>query len=183
MSIRGRIGAVVGVGVFAAASVVVSAGGASAMGTFPCNQKGTAGNNIINVSVPAGHTDAAHPWVVCPGNGNDTVNIVNVTAHGPAYLYIAMGNGNKTVNWNAGNVSWGCDPIFCGVDLPGRGIITRPDINGDIVMGGSNPNSDGSLFACGTNLQYRAASSPGNFANTTQSYLWWFAGVTEQFQC
>jgi hypothetical protein len=178
LSIRGRVVAVIGVGVFTGAIVVVSAGGAAALGTFPCNQKGTAGNNTIAVSVPAGHTDAAHPWVVCPGNGNDTVNINNVTAFGPAYLYIAMGNGAKTVNWNAGNVNWGA--AYLTPTYPGGGIITRPEANPDIVATGTNGDSLGSTFDCATNLQYRAATSQQNLNGITgDKFLGWAGGGTQ----
>ena len=171
MSVRGRVGAEVGVGVFAVTSVVVSAGGASAtIGTFPCNQRGTSGDNTINVAVPAGHTDAAHPWVVCPGNGNDTVNVNNVTQYGYAYLYIAMGNGTKTVNWNAGNVNWGA--AYFG--YPGGGIITRPESNPDITVGGANSDASGSTFDCATNVQYQAATSQQNLNSITgDKYLYW----------
>lgn len=182
MSVRGRVGAVAGVGVFAVASVVVSAGGASAtIGTFPCNQRGTSGDNTIDVSVPAGHTDAAHPWVVCPGNGNDTVNVNNVAGFGNAYLYIAMGNGAKTVNWNAGDRFWGCASTLCSYGNIGIGIITRPESNPDITLGGNNPSY--SVFVCGTNVQYKSATNQTTLFSASSNYVEWFGGPGANSGC
>jgi hypothetical protein len=155
MSFRGRFAAVAGVFVLATASLIASAEVASAMPTHRCSQKGTSGADTIDVSVPMGHASAASPWVVCAGHGDDTIVVRDVTSFGPAYLYIAMGDGQKTVDWSAGNIAWGADQG----QIPGGGIIVRPASNPDIIMTGDDSAFPGAWFDCGTNDQYKAAAS------------------------
>lgn len=87
------------------------------------------------------------------GGGDDTIIVNDVTSSGPAYLYIAMGTGQKTVDWSAGDIAWGADMG----QIPGGGIIVRPDTNPDIIMAGNNTAFPGAWFDCGTNVQYQAA--------------------------
>lgn len=156
-SIAVASGTVLAAGIFALPTT-----SANAMATLNCNQKGTSGDDTINVSVPA---DRATPWVVCAGAGVDTINVITVQATGtPSKLYLAMGAGQKTVNWLAGDLGgagWGA-PFFPWGQAGSEGIIVRPNASPNIIMGGSNTSEATVGFVCAPNTSYIAATDQEN---------------------
>jgi hypothetical protein len=92
----------------------------------------------------------------------DTIVIASIESS--ARLYLAMGTGQKTIDWQAGVMWW-------GIKFEGEGIITRPDASPNIIQTGQNNGY--TYFFCNTNVNYRAASD-GNS-------LWKDYGSSELF--
>jgi hypothetical protein len=137
----------VGVALPVVALMLTSASPASALPTRPCNQKGTSGDDVLEVTVPAGQY-----WVVCAGGGNDTVNINAIGSDGlDTGLYIAFGNGNKVINWKVLGSRWN--------PWAQQAVVVRPTFPDASVTVNNVSNDNGWLFRCGTNTQYKASTN------------------------
>lgn len=134
----------VGAALPVAALMLSSASPAAALPTLRCTVKGTAGDDTLTINVPAGQF-----VIVCPGGGNDTVNINSIGSDAvDTGLYIAFGNGTKVINWNVAGYRWNPWAQQAVVVRPSDATVTVNNVS----------NNSGWLFRCGTNTQYKAST-------------------------
>lgn len=139
-------------------AVLGQAAPASALAGGGCTQRGTIGNDNLNISVAAGKTA-----VVCLYRGSDTVTVDSLPD--TSRLILTKGpNSSLTVVWNAG-----ASAIGDVVGVAGEFTIIRPLTTTVTGSQGANPNTDGvgSTAVCSTNLQYKNASDFTDLVTTT----------------